>query len=413
MVFYNTCSIREKAAQKVFSRLGLFNPKNGLKDPTGKIIGVLGCVAQQEGTRSSSARRGSVWSAVRQAIGSSPRCWRELEAGERRVTGLETDTDETFETELTRRDHPFRAYVTIIEGCDKACTYCVVPHTRGPERSRASASVLAGSARTRGRRLHRGPIARPDGQLLSRSSPRRMSFVGVAAGRRGRARHSPRALHDFASARSRRRHRRRHGCRPGHLRPPAPARAVRLDAYSRRHAAHLHARGVSRKNCHAAERPRVRSASPPTSSWAFRARPRATSRRPSACWTRAIRRRLRVSVLAAAEYARGWRWPTRCRRKKRTAACRFCSSASAPSRRRATKRWSARLSKCSSRASSRRESQWLGRTSSNRLLNFTSPHLNLLGEYRAGSCNRRGCEPSRRRADRRVESPGRQPWKLK
>src|SRR5208282_3520306 len=49
LVFYNTCSIREKAAHKLFSRLGLFNPKNGLLDPAGKIIGVLGCVAQQEG----------------------------------------------------------------------------------------------------------------------------------------------------------------------------------------------------------------------------------------------------------------------------------------------------------------------------------------------------------------------------
>jgi tRNA-2-methylthio-N6-dimethylallyladenosine synthase len=56
--------------------------------------------------------------------------------------GLDTDTDATFETEITRRDNPFRAYLTIIEGCDKACSYCVVPFTRGPERSRASASVL-------------------------------------------------------------------------------------------------------------------------------------------------------------------------------------------------------------------------------------------------------------------------------
>jgi tRNA-2-methylthio-N6-dimethylallyladenosine synthase len=142
VVFYNTCSIREKAAQKVFSRLGLFNPRNGLKDPTGKIIGVLGCVAQQEGTE---IFERAPW--VSLVCGSAsyrklPALLAQLEAGARRVTGLETDTDETFETELTRRDHPFRAYVTIIEGCDKACTYCVVPYTRGPERSRASASVL-------------------------------------------------------------------------------------------------------------------------------------------------------------------------------------------------------------------------------------------------------------------------------
>jgi len=66
----------------------------------------------------------------------------QIEAGNQRVTGLDTDTDETFETPVTRRDNPWRAYLTIIEGCDKACAYCVVPYTRGPERSRASNAVL-------------------------------------------------------------------------------------------------------------------------------------------------------------------------------------------------------------------------------------------------------------------------------
>jgi tRNA-2-methylthio-N6-dimethylallyladenosine synthase len=66
----------------------------------------------------------------------------QLEAGNRRVTGLSLDTEEAFETPFTRRDNPHRAYLTIIEGCDKSCAYCVVPFTRGPERSRTSESVL-------------------------------------------------------------------------------------------------------------------------------------------------------------------------------------------------------------------------------------------------------------------------------
>lgn len=137
-ILYNTCSIREKAAQKVFSRLGEFREMPG----EGKKIGVLGCVAQQEGEK---IFHRSPW--VSLVCGSAsysklPELLAQLEAGEKRVTGLDTDTDETFETELTRRDNPWRAYLTIIEGCDKACSYCVVPFTRGPERSRASDSVL-------------------------------------------------------------------------------------------------------------------------------------------------------------------------------------------------------------------------------------------------------------------------------
>jgi tRNA-2-methylthio-N6-dimethylallyladenosine synthase len=138
LVLYNTCSIREKAAQKVFSRLGEYRTKQ----TAGQIIGVLGCVAQQEGEE---IFQRAPW--VSLVCGSAsyrklPELLSQLEAGNQRVTGLDTDTDETFETPVTRRDNPWRAYLTIIEGCDKACAYCVVPFTRGPERSRASDSVL-------------------------------------------------------------------------------------------------------------------------------------------------------------------------------------------------------------------------------------------------------------------------------
>src|SRR5580658_6780000 len=138
LILYNTCSIREKAAQKVFSRLGEF----GVKENDGRIIGVLGCVAQQEGQE---IFRRAPW--VSLVCGSAsysklPQLLAQVEAGNHRVTGLDTDTDETFETAVTRRDNPWRAYLTIIEGCDRACSYCVVPYTRGPERSRASDSIL-------------------------------------------------------------------------------------------------------------------------------------------------------------------------------------------------------------------------------------------------------------------------------
>src|SRR5258707_9729426 len=71
-----------------------------------------------------------------------------LEARENRITGLDDrQTDETFETEFTARQNPYRGYITIIEGCDKFCAYCVVPYTRGKERSCASSSVLAEARR--------------------------------------------------------------------------------------------------------------------------------------------------------------------------------------------------------------------------------------------------------------------------
>ena len=140
LILYNTCSIREKAAQKVFSRLGEW--RTAARDQ-GKIIGVLGCVAQQEGEE---IFERAPW--VSLVCGSAsyrklPQLMAELESGGRRVMGLDLDTDQTFETEMTRRDNPIRAYITIIEGCDYACSYCVVPHTRGPERSRLSGAVLA------------------------------------------------------------------------------------------------------------------------------------------------------------------------------------------------------------------------------------------------------------------------------
>jgi tRNA-2-methylthio-N6-dimethylallyladenosine synthase len=72
----------------------------------------------------------------------------QIEAGKSRVTGLDDrETDECFETEFTARTNPRRGYITIIEGCDKFCAYCVVPFTRGKERSRTSASVLAEARR--------------------------------------------------------------------------------------------------------------------------------------------------------------------------------------------------------------------------------------------------------------------------
>jgi tRNA-2-methylthio-N6-dimethylallyladenosine synthase len=144
LVLYNTCSIRDKAEQKVFHRLNEYKRLQG----EGKKFAVLGCVAQQEGENI--FERAPYVSLVSGSASyrNLPAMLVRLEAGERRITGLDDrQTDQTFDTEFTSRSNPHRGYITIVEGCDKFCAYCVVPYTRGKERSRASDSVLAEARR--------------------------------------------------------------------------------------------------------------------------------------------------------------------------------------------------------------------------------------------------------------------------
>ncbi len=139
LVLYNTCSIRDKAEQKVFHRLADYKKL----EAQGKKFGVLGCVAQQEGTKIFERAPHVSLVCGSASYRNLPQMLVQIEEGKRRVTGLDDrETDECFETEFTARTNPYRGYITIIEGCDKFCSYCVVPFTRGKERSRTSDSVL-------------------------------------------------------------------------------------------------------------------------------------------------------------------------------------------------------------------------------------------------------------------------------
>src|SRR6201747_1631367 len=144
LILYNTCSIRDKAEQKVFHRLNEYKKMQG----EGKKFAVLGCVAQQEGAKIFQKAPYVSLVAGSSSYRNLPEMLARLEAGETRITGLDDrQTDETFDTEFTSRTNPHRGYITIIEGCDKFCSYCVVPYMRGKERSRTSASVLAEARR--------------------------------------------------------------------------------------------------------------------------------------------------------------------------------------------------------------------------------------------------------------------------
>jgi len=141
LILYNTCSIRDKAEQKVFHRLADYKKLQA----QGKKFGVLGCVAQQEGEKIFERAPHVSLVCGSASYRSLPQMLVQIEAG-KRSTGLDDrETDECFETEFTARTNPHRGYITIIEGCDKFCAYCVVPFTRGKERSRTSDSVLAES----------------------------------------------------------------------------------------------------------------------------------------------------------------------------------------------------------------------------------------------------------------------------
>ncbi len=144
LILYNTCSIRDKAEQKVFNRL---NDYKKLRKQ-GKKFGVLGCVAQQEGDRIFEKAPHVDLVCGSASYRNLPAMLLQIENAQigagNRVTGLDDrQTDLCFETEYTSRTNPHRGYITIIEGCDKFCAYCVVPYTRGKERSRTSLSVLA------------------------------------------------------------------------------------------------------------------------------------------------------------------------------------------------------------------------------------------------------------------------------
>ena len=139
LILYNTCSIRDKAEQKVFHRLADYKKLQA----QGKKFGVLGCVAQQEGGKIFERAPHVAMVCGSASYRNLPEMLVQIEAG-KRATGLDDrETEDCFETEFTARTHPHRGYITMIEGCDKFCAYCVVPFTRGKERSRTSESVLA------------------------------------------------------------------------------------------------------------------------------------------------------------------------------------------------------------------------------------------------------------------------------
>ena len=141
LVILNTCSIREKAVHKVYTELGFLRE---VKLARPLIIGVAGCLAQQE--QEALFRRFPHIDFVlgTMAIQQLPRLVEEARLRHKRVIDTKDYPDNhLFPPEVTQRRDTAKALVTVIEGCNHACTYCVVPTTRGPERHRPYADVLS------------------------------------------------------------------------------------------------------------------------------------------------------------------------------------------------------------------------------------------------------------------------------
>ncbi len=141
LVLLNTCSIREKAVHKVYSELGRLREE---KQRRPLLVGVTGCLAQQEQVALFKRAPHIDFVLGTMALRQLPRLVAEAQAGRARVidTGEYPD-NHLFPPSVARRRDTAKALVTIIEGCNHACTYCIVPTTRGTERSRPFADVVA------------------------------------------------------------------------------------------------------------------------------------------------------------------------------------------------------------------------------------------------------------------------------
>lgn len=140
VLLFNTCSVRAKAEQKVFNRIGEVRKDGGGREP---LIGVMGCVAQLEG-------RGVLESApaVRMVVGTRATdrlpelIERARDGGGPVIDTGERGDDANWDVSPVDRRSPHVAFVPIVEGCNKFCTYCIVPYSRGRESSRPAAEIV-------------------------------------------------------------------------------------------------------------------------------------------------------------------------------------------------------------------------------------------------------------------------------
>jgi tRNA-2-methylthio-N6-dimethylallyladenosine synthase len=141
VIIFNTCSVRERAEHKVFTRIGEVRRQRIGDEP---VVGVMGCVAQLEGASIFDSSPSVSVVAGTRATDRLPDLISRALDGERRVIDLDERAEgEVWDVPATERTSKYVAFVPIIEGCNKFCTYCIVPYSRGREKSRAASDIIA------------------------------------------------------------------------------------------------------------------------------------------------------------------------------------------------------------------------------------------------------------------------------
>ncbi|MEP6850953.1 MAG: radical SAM protein, partial [Acidobacteriota bacterium] len=138
VVLLNTCSVREKAENKLYSRIGRLSDAR----ETAPLIGVLGCVAQLEGETLFSKSRGVDFVIGTKAVGRVAEAIEKAWDGQKVVDLEDREFDYDWSVGKDQRRSPYVAFVPIIEGCNKFCTYCIVPFSRGREQSLTAAEII-------------------------------------------------------------------------------------------------------------------------------------------------------------------------------------------------------------------------------------------------------------------------------
>lgn len=141
VILLNSCSVREKAEHKAYSRLGEYRLLK--KDRPNLKIGFCGCVAQQEGERALQRVKDLDFVVGTGRVGEFSKVFRRVRQTGERVVAVGFPDDREYDLDTISRDGQYKGMVTIVEGCNKRCTFCIVPTTRGPERSRSMAEILA------------------------------------------------------------------------------------------------------------------------------------------------------------------------------------------------------------------------------------------------------------------------------